>query len=41
MVRLHPDLLAWLDAEREKIVPPPTRPEMIRRLMGSMAIKQS
>ncbi|WP_211596234.1 hypothetical protein [Paracoccus aestuariivivens] len=30
LVRLHPDLLDWLDAEREKLDPQPSRPEMIR-----------
>lgn len=30
MLRLQPDLLAWVDAERAKIEPEPTRPEMIR-----------
>lgn len=29
-VRLQPDLLAWVDAERAKIEPEPSRPEMIR-----------
>lgn len=32
-VRLQPDLLAWVDAERSKIEPEPTRPEFIRRAM--------
>lgn len=32
-VRLQPDLLAWLDAQRVKIEPEPSRPEMIRLLM--------
>lgn len=30
MVRLQPDLLYWLDAERAKLDPVPSRPEMIR-----------
>lgn len=29
-VRLQPDLLDWLDAERAKLDPEPSRPEMIR-----------
>lgn len=29
-VRLAPDLLDWLDAERAKLDPVPSRPEMIR-----------
>lgn len=29
-VRIPPDLLDWLDAERAKLVPQPSRPEMIR-----------
>jgi hypothetical protein len=29
-VRLQPGLLAWLDAERAKLTPEPSRPEMIR-----------
>ncbi len=29
-VRLAPDLLSWLDAERAKLEPEPSRPEMIR-----------
>ena len=32
-VRVPPDLLAWLDAERVKISPEPTRPEFIRQLI--------
>ncbi|RHZ95331.1 ribbon-helix-helix protein, CopG family [Cereibacter sphaeroides] len=32
-VRLQPDLLAWVDEERDKLDPAPTRPEMIRRLL--------
>lgn len=30
MVRLQPDQLDWLDAERAKLDPVPSRPEMIR-----------
>ena len=33
LVRLQPDHLAWLDAERAKIEPPPSRPEFIRSLI--------
>ena len=32
-VRLQPDLLAWVDAERAKIEPEPSRPEFIRGLI--------
>jgi len=32
-VRLQPDLLAWLDLEREKIDPKPTRPDFIRQVL--------
>ncbi|WP_147393053.1 hypothetical protein [Paracoccus siganidrum] len=32
-VRLQPDLLAWVDAERAKVKPEPTRPEMIRHIL--------
>ena len=32
-VRLQPDLLAWVDTERAKIEPEPTRPEFIRGLI--------
>lgn len=32
-VRLQPDLLAWVDSERAKIEPEPTRPEFIRLLL--------
>ena len=30
MVRLQPDLLDWLDQQRAKLDPEPSRPEMIR-----------
>lgn len=33
-VRLQPDALAWLDAEREKIDPIPSRPEMVRLILS-------
>lgn len=33
-VRIEPDLLAWLDAERAKLEPEATRPEMIRRILA-------
>ena len=33
MLRLQPDLLAWVDSERAKLDPEPTRPEFIRRLI--------
>jgi hypothetical protein len=32
-LRLAPDLLAWVDAERAKLDPQPTRPEFIRQLI--------
>lgn len=32
-VRLHPDLLAWVDTERAKLTPEPSRPEFIRSLI--------
>ena len=32
-VRLAPDLLGWLDAERVKLDPEPSRPEMIRQIL--------
>lgn len=32
-VRLHPDLLDWLDTERAKLDPEPTRPEFIRQVL--------
>lgn len=32
-VRLAPDLLTWLDIERAKLNPEPSRPEMIRQLI--------
>jgi hypothetical protein len=35
-LRLPPDLLAWVDVERAKLVPEPTRPEFIRRMIESV-----
>lgn len=32
-LRLPPDLLAWVDAERAKLEPEPSRPEFIRQLI--------
>jgi hypothetical protein len=32
-VRLQPDLLAWVDAERAKLDPEPSRPEFIRQVL--------
>ena len=32
-LRLAPDLLAWVDAERAKLEPEPTRPEFIRQVL--------
>ncbi len=34
-VRLQPDLLALLDAERARHDPEPSRPEMVRRLLAA------
>jgi len=33
VVRLQPDALAWIDAERAKLDPEPSRPEFIRQLI--------
>lgn len=33
MLRLQPDLLAWVDSERAKLGPEPSRPEFIRQLI--------
>lgn len=33
MVRLNPELLAWVDTERAKLDPEPTRPEFIRQVL--------
>ncbi|MGC9448570.1 hypothetical protein [Cereibacter johrii] len=35
-LRLAPDLLAWLDEERAKIEPTPSRPEMVRNLIEAV-----
>lgn len=35
-VRLQPDLLDWLDAQRAKHDPQPSRPEMIRYMIEAM-----
>lgn len=32
-LRLAPDLLAWLDEERAKLDPAPSRPEFIRAVL--------
>ena len=32
-VRIAPDLLEWLDSQREKLDPQPTRPEMVRTIL--------
>ena len=32
-LRLAPELLAWVDAERSKLDPEPSRPEFIRGLI--------
>jgi hypothetical protein len=32
-VRLQPELIAWVDAERAKLDPEPSRPEFIRQLI--------
>jgi len=33
VVRLQPALLAWVDAERAKLSPEPSRPEFIRQAL--------
>lgn len=33
MVRLQPNMLEWLDAERAKLDPVPSRPEFIRSVL--------
>lgn len=38
-LRLQPDLLAWVDAERAKLDPEPTRPEFIRSLIETHKAK--
>ena len=35
-VRLQPELLAWLDSERAKFKPEPSRPEMIRKIIEKL-----
>lgn len=35
LVRLQPDLLEWLDTERERQAVPTSRPEMIRAILES------
>lgn len=32
-LRLQPDLLAWVDEQRAKVLPLPSRPEFIRLLI--------
>ncbi|WP_163535486.1 hypothetical protein [Frigidibacter albus] len=32
-VRLQPELLAWVDAERAKVNPEPSRPEFVRNVL--------
>lgn len=32
-VRIPPEMLDWLDAEREKLDPQPSRPEMVRIIL--------
>ena len=32
-VRIYPDMLAWVDAERAKLDPEPSRPEFIRQAL--------
>lgn len=39
-LRLAPDLLAWVDAERAKLDPEPSRPEFIRQIIESNRIDQ-
>jgi len=35
-VRIPPDMLTWLDAQRAKHDPEPSRPEMIRHMIEAM-----
>lgn len=35
-VRLAPDLLSWVDEERAKLDPEPSRPEFIRQLIETV-----
>lgn len=34
-VRIYPEMLDWLDAQRAKLHPEPSRPEMIRQILES------
>lgn len=36
VVRMQPELLEWVDAERAKLDPEPSRPEFIRGLIERM-----
>lgn len=38
-VRIPPDLLAWVDAQRVKLLPAPTRPEFIRSVLIELSAK--
>lgn len=38
-VRIPPGLLAWLDAERAKHEPEPSRPELIRQILEKAATR--
>lgn len=40
VVRMQPDLLAWIDAERVKIEPQPSRPEFIRQLIEERKLER-
>ena len=35
-LRLPPELLAWVDEERAKLDPEPSRPEMIRKFIEKL-----
>jgi len=39
-LRLQPDLLAWVDTERAKLDPAPSRPEFIRQLIESAKVNE-
>lgn len=39
-LRLDPDLLTWLDTERAKLDPAPSRPEFIRQLIEDFRSKE-
>lgn len=40
-LRLPPEMLAWLDAERAKLDPEPSRPEFVRRALNEWLQKKN